>query len=436
MCIFSSLQGVDESARFTSGYHRRLIDDELDDVFPHLPAVLLDGPKGVGKTSTAEQRCASVRRLDHGATRAVVSADPSLIARDHRPLLVDEWHLVRPTWDVVRRLVDEDASGGQFILTGSLPDEQTHSGAGRIASIRMRPLTLPERGTTQPTVSLDRLLDGHREVAGRSTFDLSGYVTEMLASGFPGMRHLRGRSLNLALDSYVQRIVDHDLPQAGRKVRHPATLLSWLRAYAAATGTAASWEKIRRAASTATDAPPAKTTTLPYVELLGALRILDPVPAWVPTFNHLRALTESPKHYLADPALAARLVRRSAVQLLGGDHPDSVVARDGGFLGALFESLVALSVRVFAQHCSADVAHLRTAAGRHEVDFIVEGDGGVVGIEAKLGNVITDDDVKHLHWLRDNLGDHCIDTIVVHTGPEAYRRPDGVAVVPLALLGP
>jgi predicted AAA+ superfamily ATPase len=431
--VFDVMNGT---VAFGGDYQRRIVDDELDQLMPHLPALLLDGPKGVGKTSTAAQRCASERRLDQEATRAVVAADPTIIAIDPRPLLLDEWHLVRPVWDVVRRLADADPTGGQFVLTGSLPDRQTHSGAGRITSIRMRPLTLPERGVDVPTVSLSSLIDGGADIGGRTSVGLAAYTDEMLAGGFPGMRHLPGRARNAALDSYIARIVDHDLPEAGRAVRHPTTVLAWLRAYAAAVGTSASWEKIRTAAVTSTDANPARTTTLPYIELLTSLRVLDPIPGWVPTGNHLRNLTASPKHYLADPALAARLVKRSATQLLSGDTTDTVVPRDGGFLGGLFESLVALSVRVFAQHCDAEVHHLRTESGRHEIDFIVEGAAGIVAIEAKLASAITDRDVKHLLWLRNALGDRCVDTVVVHTGPEAYRRPDGGAVVPLALLGP
>jgi predicted AAA+ superfamily ATPase len=425
-----------QTVSFVSGYQRRIVDDELDELMPHLPAILLDGPKGVGKTSTAVQRCATERRLDDEATRTVIAADPTLIAADRRPLLIDEWHLVRPVWDVVRRLVDDDPTGGQFVLTGSLPDRQTHSGAGRITSVRMRPLTLPERGGEDPTVPLAAVMAGGCKLAGRTSVGLADYTEEMLAGGFPGLRHLPGRARTAALDSYIARIVDHDLPGAGLAVRHPTTVLAWMRAYASAVGTSTSWEKIRNAAVSATDAPPAKTTTMPYVELLTALRILDPVPAWMPSLNHLGALAEGPKHYLADPALAARLVRRSATQLLAGDLPDTVVARDGGFLGGLFESLAALSVRVFAQCCDADVYHLRTWRGRHEIDFIVEGPQGVVAIEVKLGSVVSDHDVAHLLWLRDKLGDRCVDTIVLNTGPEAYRRADGVGVVPLALLGP
>lgn len=416
-------------------YHRRIVDDEVDELMPDLPAILLDGPKGVGKTTTAQQRCVAARRLDDERVRTVIAADPTVIADDPRPLLIDEWQLVRPVWDVVRRLVDADRAGGQFILTGSIPDRQTHSGAGRITSIRMRPLTLPERGVGAPSVSLGELLAGHRGVGGRTNIDLVAYTNEILASGFPGMRGIGGRALTATLDSYIERIADHDLPGAGLAVRHPATVLAWLRAYAAATGTTASWEKIRRAAMAATDAGPAKTSTLPYIELLTMLRVLDPVPAWLPSNNRLTGLNQAPKHYLADPALAARLVKRSATQLLAGDMPDMVVPRDGGFLGGLFESLVALSLRVFAQSCGAEVFHLRTEGGRREVDFIIEGESGVIGIEAKLNAAVHDDDVKQLLWLRDKIGDRCVDTVVINTGPEAYRRPDGVAVVPLALLG-
>jgi predicted AAA+ superfamily ATPase len=431
--VFSDMGRISHASR---GYTRRVLDDELDELFPHLPAILIDGPRAVGKTSTAAQRCVAIRRLDDEPTRTVVAADPSVIVTDDRPLLLDEWHLVRPVWDAVRRLVDADPTGGQFLLTGSLPDHQTHSGAGRIATLRMRPLTLPERNVETPTVSLGALLEGRSDVHGDTKIRLADYTAEMLAGGFPGMRHLPSRARNLALDSYLQRITDHDLPGAGLMVRHPTTVLAWLRAYAAATGTAASWEKIRNAAVTATDARPAKTTTLPYIELLSRLRILDPLPAWTPTSNHLRDLTASPKHYLADPALAARLVKRNATQLLDGNMPDTVIPRDGGFLGALFESLAVLSVRVFAQRSAADVYHLRTDSGRHEVDLIVEGETGVLAIEVKLNGSIGDVDVQQLLWLRRELGDRCLDTMVLHTGPEAYRRPDGVAVVPLALLGP
>ena len=325
--------------RFAGEYRRRVIDDELDDLFPHLPAILIDGPKGVGKTSTAIQRCSSIRRLDEEAEARIVRADPKVIGRDETPLLIDEWQRVPGIFDVVRRLVDADPVGGRFLLTGSAPTVQTHSGAGRITTLRMRPLTLSERGVVVPTVSTAGLLAGTAIVQGRTGFGLSDYVEEILAGGYPAMRGMDARSRLRQLDGYLDRIVDHDLAEAGLVVRRPATVMAWLRSYAAAIATTASWEKIRNAATSGISDKPAKSTTLPYIELLTALRILDPVPAWVPSNNHLQALTQQPKHHLADPALAARLVRRSATQLLQGNEPNPVVARDGGFWAVLSSRL-------------------------------------------------------------------------------------------------
>jgi uncharacterized protein len=422
--------------RFQGGYVRRVIDDELDVAFADLAAVLLDGPKGVGKTATAEQRCVTVRRLDRVAERRVVSADPSVIGLDPPPVLIDEWHRIPEVWDAVRRLVDDDATPAHFLLTGSAPTTATHSGAGRIATIRMRPLCLEERGTAEPTVSFQTLISGERpRVNGRCKLGLADYVDEIMAGGFPGLRHLTGASLARQIDGYLQRIVDHDLAEVGRNVRQPATVLAWLRAYAAATSTTASWESIRGAATGGTVDKPAKTTTLMYTELLKALRILDPIETWVPSQNHFSRLASAPKHHLADPALAVRLLRRTRQHLLTGNEDQIPVISDGALLGNLFESLVALSVRTYAQRCNVEVSHLRIDNGRHEVDFILDTGDGILALEVKLAADIDDHDIRHLRWLKQELGDQLLDAAVITTGPEAYRRPDGIAIIPLGLLG-
>lgn len=417
-------------------YVRRVIDDELDQLLPQLPAVLLDGPKGVGKTATASRRCATVRRLDEPAQLALVQADASLIANDPKPLLIDEWHRHEPIWNVVRHLVDDEKPpGGSYLLTGSSPRAGTHSGAARIVSLRMRPLAFGERRLCQQTVSFAALADGGAAVAGSTSVGLDTYVDEILASGFPGLRRYEGRALTTQLDGYVERIVDHDLPEAGFTVRRPAIVLAWLRAYAAATATTASWDSIRDAATSGVANKPAKTTTIPYVELLTALRVLDEIPPWAPARNQFSRLGAAPKHHLADPALAARLLEQTKQHLLttAGTVP---VPNDGTLLGNLFESLVALSVRTYAQALGARVFHLRMDGGRREVDFIIEVDGGVIALEVKLSAAVSGGDVRHLLWLRDQIGDRLIDFAVITTGPDAHRRPDGVAVIPLALLGP
>lgn len=421
-------------------YLRRVVDTELDELLPELAAVALDGLKGVGKTATAERRATTVFRLDSKARRVAVLADPESVLRAVRPVLLDEWQLVPEVWDVVRRQVDRDPSAGQFILTGSAspaPGATAHSGAGRIVRLRVRPMTLSERGLSEPTVSLRALLSGTRpEPAGESAFGLVDYVQEILRPGLPGLRSLSDRASRAQLDSYLRTVVDRDVPENGLAVRKPALLLDWLRAYAAATATTASYSRILDAATPGQSSKPAKTTGIAYRDVLTQLWLLDPVPGWTATRNPLTRLQQAPKHHLADPALAARLLGATSDSLLQGEGL-TIGPQDGTLLGHLFESLATLSVRVCAQSAESAVGHLRTRNGDHEVDLVVvRGDGRVVALEVKLSASVEDRDVRHLHWLAREIGDDLLDAAVLTTGPVAYRRPDGIAVIPLALLGP
>lgn len=424
-----------------AGYLPRVIDDDLDALLPALPALSIEGPKGVGKTETAMRRARTIHRLDEEAERAVVAADPARLATGVRPVLIDEWQRLPESWDVVRRAVDADRRPGQFLLTGSAaPIEQpTHSGAGRIVTIRMRPMTLAERGVVvEPTVSLRELLSGRRApVEGATDFSLSDYSEEIVASGLPGLRDTIGRAQRAQLDGYLSRIAERDVPEQGRPVRNPAALLRWMAAYAAATSTTTSFESIRDAATSGEGATSARSTTQPYRDVLERLWIVDPVPGWLPTRNRLARLVAPPKHHLADPALAARLLGADAGALLDARALGPPALRDGPLLGRLFKSLVTLNVRVQAQAAEAVVRHLRTKGGEREVDLIVErGDHRVLAIEVKLAQSADDRDVRHLRWLHAAIGDDLLDAVVVTTGRQAYRRADGIAVVPAALLGP
>jgi predicted AAA+ superfamily ATPase len=420
-------------------YRRRVVDDRLDELLGGLPAVSIEGPKAVGKTETALQRAATVHRLDDENEKMIAAADPTLLLDGATPILIDEWQRLPESYDRVRRAVDEGAAPGSFLLTGSatLSHLPTHSGAGRIVRVRLRPMTLVERGLASPTVSLSALLDGSsRTIAGGTEVDLRRYVQEILGSGFPAIRPLTPSLQRAQLDGYLDRIVERDFEELGHQVRRPGTLMRWMRAYAAATATTASYEKIRDAASSGVSDKPSKTATLPYRDVLERLWILDPLPAWLPSHNHLARLAAPAKHHLADPALAARLLDVDADTLLGARHVHPTMPRDGTLLGALFESLVTLCVRVYAQAAQARTAHLRTWKGEREVDLIVERGTRVLALEVKLGRVPDDSDVRHLLWLRDRLGDDLADAVVITTGTTAYRRRDGIAVVPAALLGP
>jgi hypothetical protein len=409
-------------------------------LFASLAALSIEGPKGVGKTETALQRASTVRRLDDPLQASLIRADPARVTVGDLPILIDEWQRVPATWDVVRRAVDADAAPGRFLITGSAsPDTpSTHSGAGRIVRLRLRPMSLAERGMAEPVVSLRELLaGGQAELQGETTVGLGAYAEEIEASGFPGIRPLSSRARRAQLDSYLARVVDREFDEVGRPVRRPETLRRWMTAYAAATSTTASLESIRDAATSGAADKPARTTVIQYRDALLRLWLLDPVPAWIPTRNYFSRLAHPEKHHLVDPALAAALLGVGAGALLEGHEGTVAIPRDGTLLGHLFESLVTQSVRTYAQAAEAEVRHLRTKGGRNEVDIIVERrDGRVVAIEVKLTGAVTDDDVKHLRWVQERLGRDLLDAIVVTTGPAAYRRPDGIGVVPACLLGP
>lgn len=421
-------------------YRRRIVDDLLDELFPHLAAIALEGAKGVGKTATASQRAATILPLNLPGQREILGASLDYVTQVPTPVLIDEWQLVPPVWDRVRKAVDDDNTGSRFLLAGSAgvaPGVRIHSGAGRIVSMTMRPLSITERDLAEPTVSLRELLAGNRPtVSGHSPIDLSAYTDEILCSGFPAIRDLPDHARQFQLESYVARIVERELPENGVSVRRPDTLRAWLAAYGAATASDASYTKILDAATAGNEDKPARGTVDAYREHLTRIFVLDPLPAWIPIFSPLKRLTHSPKHHLVDPAIAARLVTIGKSGLLRGDGK-TVDASTGTWMGALFESLAAQSIRVYADAASARVGHLRTKDTSREIDLIVEGsDRNVVAIEVKLAATVSDHDVRHLNWLHQQIGDRLADRVVITTGEYAYRRPDGVAVVPLALLGP
>ena len=420
-------------------YQRRVIDDELDQL--GAAAVALEGAKAVGKTATASQRASTAFELDRPGVIELLRADPERITGSPAPVLIDEWQKVPSLWDVVRRAVDAGAPANSYLLTGSVSAENpgTHTGAGRILRLRVRPLALAERNIETPTVSLaDLLADGPTEIDGTSSIDLDSYTEEITTSGFPGIRSMSSRLRRAQLQGYLDRVIDRDFPEAGRSVRNPVGLRRWMAAYAAATSTTASYDAIRDAATPGDGNKPSKSTTQPYRDTLERLWLVEPVPGWQPSKNHLAELGSAPKHQLVDPALATELLGLDAAALLQGIGPATSIPADGTFLGALFESLVTQSLRVYAQASEASVSHLRLHRGDHEVDLIVERrDRRVVAVETKLSATIRDDDVRHLRWLKGRLGADLLDAIVINTGPYAYRRPeDGIAVIPAALLGP
>jgi len=244
-------------------------------------------------------------------------------------------------------------------------------------------------------------LEGGREqLHGQTDVGLSRYVEEILASGFPALRSLSGRARRFQLDSYLRNAVDRDVPEQGLAVRRPDALMAWLRSYAAATSSTAGYSQILDAATPGQADKPAGSTADAYRRVLESLWLLDPVPAWELGGSQFTRLSRSPKHHLADPALATRLLGLNEAKLLEtGGGPVGPEGRT--VLGSMFESLATLCIRVVAQAAEADVGHFRTRNGDHEVDLVVtREDGAVLAIEVKAAGAADDGDAKHLQWLR------------------------------------
>lgn len=413
-------------------YRPRIVDDRLAWMLDGFPAVSVDGAKGVGKTRTASRLATTVHRLDLATTAQAAGADPSALLSGDPPILLDEWQRVPATWDAVRRAVDDASGTGRFILAGSARPRGTdlHSGAGRVQSLLMRPMTPYERGFGEHAqVSFADLLAGGATIESPMIdVAVADHAAMITASGFPDTLGLDPAQTTAWLRGYVRRVLDRDVEQeTGLALRGPTALRRWLVAYAAATATTASWESLRDAATGGEADKPARSTTLRYRDALEDLWLLEAQHGWVPVGTRLRRAAVAPKHHLVDPGLAAAL--------LGVDTDG--LRRDGRLFGALFESLVVQSLRVFGQRHDATVQHLRTNAGRHEVDVVVERpDGRVLAIEVKLGAEVRTSDLKHLHWLREQVGDQLVDAAVITTGVLAHRRDDGIAVIPFAALGP
>lgn len=413
-------------------YLPRYLDWELDELFPQLPAIAIDGAKGVGKTETARHWVERLLALDNHEIQQLVAADTVNQLTKHPTVCVDEWQKYPPVWDAVRRLVDQKTAT-RFLLTGSatpVAGVDTHSGAGRIASLRLRPLSLAERPGTHPSVFISRLFAGVSKISGETDFGLADYARAICETGMPQIFSTPPRAQRLLVDGYIQRIIDHDIPEQGVMIRKPQSLKAWMSAYAAASSTTASYTSILDAASPGETDKPSKSTTQNIRDLLTQLWILDPVPGWAPTGTALNRLTLGSKHQLFDPGIAAALTNTTPETLLSG-KPGTME-----MFGQLFEALATLTVRAAGQAAEAKCYHLRTRAGEREIDLVLERyDGKIIAFEVKLAPTVSENDLKHLRWLGDQLGERVVERVVITTGQYAFRRPDGIAVVPLALLG-
>jgi len=386
------------------------------------------GPRACGKTTLATRRAATVVQLAAEAQAAAFAADPDAALRGlGEPVLLDEWQEVPGVFGAARRAVDADPRPNRFYLTGSARaelDNELWPGTGRFVRLAMYPMTVRERiGNSSAIPFLDKLAAGEALSVPTDPPDLRGYVDLSLGSGFPmAALMLAGRPRRMWLQSYLDDLLTHDveeLEQPATKRRDPERLRRYFEAYALNSAGVAEHRTIYDAAGIARD------TALAYDDLLSRLLVVDETPAW--TSNRLRRLVRTPKRYLIDAALLATALRIDV----------SGVLRDGDLLGRTLDTFVVAQLRpeTVVAESEPRLYHLRTEAGRHEVDVVAElGGERIVGIEVKASAAPGNEDARHLRWLSDELGARFVAGVVLHTGPRLYELSDGIIAAPICAL--
>ncbi|MCL2163735.1 MAG: AAA family ATPase [Oscillospiraceae bacterium] len=426
-------------------HYSRLIEPYLTNLMKDFPAIAIDGLKGVGKTVSTKRIAATAFELDKPNDFDQITNIPDILVSVNSPVLIDEWQRIPSVWDFVRRAVDDGVKPGTFLLTGSISSTDTniHSGAGRIIRRKMYPLSLAERDIEKPTVLISDLFSAAKpfkaSISGKTDIGGRDYIYEIIASGLPDFRHYSSENRKIAFESFFANLLSHDFRLQGIRLRQPETLLRWLRAYAAAVSTDAGYSEILDASTAGEGNKPAAKTTIFYREALENLWLLNELTPWIDGEGFFSGLKLSPKHYLADPALAVYLLNLDEKILSGGYGwpPLAEIFNEkyGSVIGRLFEALIHLCLSTYTAVNNAKLFFAKTYKGDHEVDFVLQKGSRVIACEVKFAPTVNDSDGKHLRWFMHKVGNDCQDAILITTGKIAYRRKDGIAVVPAALLG-
>lgn len=415
-------------------YRPRIADQELAWRLASSGAVVIEGARVCGKTTTARRAAASELLMDvDSRVSETMAVDPALLLAGASPRLIDEWQVEPAIWNHVRRAVDERSGLGHFILTGSaIPadDVTRHTGAGRMSRLRLRPMSLFELGHSKGQVSLAGLMDGRP--LPRTTIDvpLATVAEQICVGGWPG--HLRRKSSDAAMlanEDYVAEICRVDIGRADGVGRDPERVNRFLQSLARNTATVVSAASMARDMQ-GSEAAFSAETARSYLAALERLMVVEQQPAWAPHLRSRSRLRTSWKRHFVDPSLA------TAALGAGPEH----LLQDVPWFGFLFESMVVRDLRVYAQAMRAKVYHYRDNNGL-EVDAIVDGGPGRwAAFEVKLGQGRIEEGAKTLLAFAERVdtvrcGAPTALAVITSTG-YGYQRPDGVGVVPVGALGP
>ena len=419
-------------------YRKRIADEILARKLEGKGAVLIEGPKWCGKTTTAEQIAASILYMDEPEKKeqniTMSELNPKRLLKGAAPRLIDEWQIAPKLWDAIRFEVDHRGELGQFVLTGSAvpadTKEITHSGTGRFTWLTMRPMSLYESGDSTGEVSLKDLFDGAAEIDGASELDIDRLAFLVCRGGWPQAVDMRDEiALDQAMD-YYDAVVRSDINRADGVQKNSKKVHRLMRSYARNQGSQIPNTVLAQDVSANDEVSMSDETVAAYVSALRKIFVVEDMPAWNPNLRFRTAIRSSDTRYYIDPSIAAAAL---------GIGPNDLV-NDLKTFGFLFETLCIRDLRVFADSLNGEVYHYRDRDGQ-ECDAVAHLRNGKYGlIEIKLGgDRLIEEGAKSLKAMEakidtDKMNAPSFLMVLTGTGDYAYRRQDGVYVVPIGCL--
>lgn len=419
-------------------YRKRVADDILKRKLEGKGAVLIEGPKWCGKTTTAEQIAASILYMDDPEKKeqnlTMSELNPKRLLKGAVPRLIDEWQLAPKLWDTVRFEVDHRGELGQFILTGSAvpadTKEITHSGTGRFTWLTMRPMSLYESGDSTGDISLKVLFENTEEVDGTANLSLDRLAFLICRGGWPQTIDMRDEiALDQARD-YYDAVVHSDINRADHVQKNPERVKRLMRSYARNQGGQVPNTVIAQDIAANDESPISEETVASYLDALRKIFVVEDMPAWNPNLRSKTAIRSSDTRYYIDPSIAAAALGVGPTDLLN----------DLKTFGFLFETLCVRDLRVFADALNGEVYHYRDKDGQ-ECDAVIHLRNGKYGlIEMKLGgDKLIEEGAKSLKAMQKKIDTEKMKSpsflmVLTGIGDYAYRRHDGVCVVPIGCL--
>lgn len=418
-------------------YRPRIIDQTVEEYLTAFGAVCLEGPKWCGKTWTSSYHSKSEIYLGDPAgnfqNRQLAELSPALVLEGETPRLIDEWQEVPPIWDAVRHKVDQSAQKGQFILTGSATPNHKgilHSGAGRIAKLRMRPMSLWESGDSSGKVSLEKLCRGELTPVMTGEVDLKRLIELIIRGGWPGSLGLPLEQAALLPAEYLNAVIDDDVYRIDGVKRDTAKMRLLLRSLARNESTTATNKTLKNDVKAQDDEDIDPNTIAAYLDIFQRLFLTDNQPPFATGIRSSVRVKQAEKRHFSDPSLACALLKVTSAGLL----------KDLETLGFLFEALCERDLRIYAQSFSGELYHYQDYKNR-EIDAVIElPDGRWCAFEIKLGANQIDAAAENLLAIKRQMEEDqkgkppAILCVLCGLTNAAYQRPDGVFVVPITAL--